>query len=76
MRHKVYRSIVKAVRSGNLKEPFSNRDFRNACPGFGRGTYNAFLHKHRIGNPGGNTELFIKVSPGIFRCIRLFKYGV
>jgi len=76
MAHRVYASIIRPVRNGKLVEPFSGRDFRRACPGFGNGTYNAFLHKHSRNNPGGNTELFIRVRPGIFRCIRPFKYGV
>lgn len=76
MSHKVYRAIVEAVRSGSLREPFSQSDFRLACRGLGQGTYQAFLHKHSKGNPGGNTELFAKVGPGRFKCIRPFKYGV
>ena len=76
MAHKVYRAIVQAVRSGSLVEPFSQNDFRSACRGLGNGTYQAFLHKHSKGNPGGNTELFTKVGPGRFKCIRPFKYGV
>ena len=71
--HAVYRSIIAAVKSGSLKEPFSIADFRVACPGFGKGTYTAFLYKHRIGNKG-NTELFERISPGQFRVIRPFKY--
>ena len=37
--HKVYTSIVNAVKTGRLKEPFTNDDFKIACPGFGKGTY-------------------------------------
>lgn len=74
--HKVYSAIVRAVKSKRLKEPFSKEDFKAACPGFGEGTYNAFLYKHRKGNPGGNRELFIRVTPGKFRIIRPFKYGM
>jgi len=37
MKHGVYTSIVQAVRQGRLKEPFTKRDFRNACPGWGGG---------------------------------------
>ena len=48
--HKVYTCIVKVVKNGNLKEPFTTDDFRKACPNFARGTYNAFLWKHRVGN--------------------------
>jgi hypothetical protein len=56
--HEVYRAIVRTVHAGSLTEPFSADDFRRACPAFGKGTYQAFLWKHRKGNPGGNSELF------------------
>jgi hypothetical protein len=74
--HKVYGSIVKAVKDERLKEPFTNDDFRIACPGLGEGTYNAFLHKHRINNPSRNSELFEKVAPGQFKLLRPIKYGL
>lgn len=74
--HRIYASIVAAVRAGTLREPFSNDDFRRACPGFGEGTYNAFLHKHRLDNPGGNSEPFELVDPGRFRLLRPIRYGL
>ena len=73
--HKVYSSIVNAVKTGRLKEPFTSADFRRACPGIGEGTYQTFLHKHRVENPGGNSELFKQVAPGRYTCARPFKYG-
>jgi hypothetical protein len=76
MKHKVYETIVKAVRAGELVEPFTTQDFRRTCPGLGNGTYNAFLHKHSRGNPGNNSELFEKTGPGKFMCLRPFKYGL
>lgn len=76
MAHEVYRAIVEAVKSERLKEPFSKSDFWRACPGFGRGTYQAFLDKHRAGNPGGYSELFERVKPGLFSCVRPFRYGL
>ena len=76
MCHEVYTAIVKALKDGKLKEPFSNNDFRICCPGFGDGTYNAFLYKHRKGNPSGVSELFERVRPGQFRVLRPFKYGL
>lgn len=76
MSHRVYRAIVEAVRARRLREPFSVADFEGACPGFGAGTYSAFLHKHARGNPGQTSELFERVSRGRFRCIRPFKYGL
>jgi hypothetical protein len=76
MAHKVYGAIVQAVRRGLLKEPFSRDEFRGHCPGFGDGTYNAFLSKHAKNNPGGNSELFKRISPGRFICLRPFRYGL
>jgi len=75
MPHEVYRAIVAAVDAGRFREPFSKEDFRVACPGFGGGTYQAFLWKHREGNNGNTSELFILVSPGRFECLRPFRYG-
>lgn len=75
MAHIVYGAIVTAVRNGRLSEPFSKEDFRAVCPGLGGGTYNAFLWKHRKGN-GNTSELFDLVSPGRFRCLRPFMYGL
>ena len=74
--HKVYSAIVKAVERGRLGEPFTKEGFRSSCPGFGHGTYNAFLHKHRKGNPGGQSELFEKVEPGRFKLLRPLRYGL
>ena len=75
-RHKVYIAIVKAIEGGRLKEPFSNNDFRKACPEFKKGTYNAFLWKHRKGNHQGESELFELLGPNKFRLIRPIKYEV
>jgi hypothetical protein len=74
--HMVYTSIVQAIRNGQLNEPFTPRDFRLACPGLGVGTYNVFLHKHRIGNPSGTSELFEKNEAGKFRLVRPFLYDL
>lgn len=61
--------IYAAVRAGRLKEPFGPDDLRRACPGWGEGTYKAFLWKHRVGNPGKNTELFEQIGPSRFRTL-------
>ena len=74
--HKVYSAIVQAVKKGTLKELFTQDDFLHGCPGFGEGTYQAFLHKHRKGNPGGASELFELTVPGKFRLLRPFRYGL
>ena len=74
-RHKIYGCMVKAVKDGRLKEPFTRDDFMEVCPDFAERTYKVFLNKHRIGNPGGNSELFERVSKGSFKIVRPFKYG-
>jgi len=73
---RVYSAIVTAVKSGTLLEPFTANDFRAACPGFSHGTNTAFLDKHVKGNPDGNSELFERESPGCFKCLRPFRYGL
>ena len=74
--HRIYKSMIDAVRANKLKEPFTSDDFRIACPGFAVRTYSNFLSKHRVGNPSGTSELFIRVSEGKFKLLRPFKYGL
>jgi len=76
MEHVTYQKIIDAVESGSLCEPFGNEDFRRSCIGCGEGTYRAFLYKHKKGNKGGNSELFIQTSPNKFILIRPYKYGL
>lgn len=75
-RHKLYGCIVRAFKSGNLNEPFRAGDLRKACPGFAEGTCGTFLPKHRVGNPGGDSELFERVSRGRYKLVRPYKYGI
>jgi hypothetical protein len=65
---------VQAIRANRLKEPFGCGDFKNACPGFGEGTYKAFLYKHKIGN-GSTSELFAQVGIGKFRLLKPANMG-
>jgi hypothetical protein len=74
--HKVYEALVSAVKDGRLKEPFGEKEFQASCPGLGAGTYHAFLYKHCKGNPAGNSELLRRVSPGHFKLLRPFRYGL
>lgn len=73
-KHTVYFKIVDALESGKLEEPFTCKEFRNACPGLAEGTYTVFLSKHRKGNPGGYSELFKRIDTGQYEVIRPFKY--
>ncbi len=68
-RSRVVEAIDVALRRGRLTEPFLNEDFRKACPGFGKGTYRAFLWKHRRGNLGCRTEYFEPIGSNRFRRI-------
>jgi hypothetical protein len=52
-------SIRNAVHRGMLEAVFSPSDVNRALNISYAGT---FLPKHRIGNPGGYTELFVQVS--------------
>lgn len=76
MNHKVYKTTVYAVKNGSMCEPFSYEDLRKRCTGFGEGTYKAFLYKHKKGNEGGNSELFLQVEPNKFVLIKPIKYGL
>ena len=60
------RRIRDAVRNGNLEEPFSPKGVNDVL---GIDYAGAFLPKHRVGNPGGYTELFVRVSsrPALYR---------
>ncbi|MBL4618289.1 MAG: hypothetical protein JKY46_11400 [Robiginitomaculum sp.] len=59
--------IRNAVTSGRLKEPFRAADIKAACPNWADTTYSNFLGKHAVGNPSKTTELFIRVSSGLYQ---------
>ena len=58
------RRIREAVVAGRLTQPFHAADVNAALKISFAGT---FLPKHCDGNPGGNTELFVKISRGLYR---------
>jgi hypothetical protein len=51
-------------------EPVHARAVKQACPGWADRTYHVFLPKHRAGNPRGETELYVRVAPGLYRLHR------
>ena len=61
--------IRRAVRGGKLRKRFRSADVRTACPGWGERTYSNFLPKHRVGNPGSNTELFVQHEDGSYSLV-------
>ena len=59
------RLIREAVRTGKLQQPFGARDL--VAIGVRPTTAGVFPPKHAVGNPGGNSELFVRVGPGLYR---------
>lgn len=64
MERETIQRIREAVKSGKLHATFSPADVNAALLIHWAGT---FLPKHRVGNPGGNTELFVRTEPGRYR---------
>ena len=64
MEIKTVRRIRKAVREGVISIEFTSAQVNTALGINWAGT---FLPIHRIGNPGGNTELFIQISRGLYK---------
>jgi hypothetical protein len=59
--------IREAVASGQLPQPFRASAVSRILGIRYAGT---FLPKHRVGNSGGNTELFDRVGRGLYRLRR------
>jgi hypothetical protein len=74
--HVIYRTIVRAIKSGKLMEPFSSNDLIRACPYLNKMTCMVFLSKHRQGNPSETSELFEMDPDGKFKLIRPLKYDL
>ncbi|RJP65945.1 MAG: hypothetical protein C4532_17115 [Candidatus Abyssobacteria bacterium SURF_17] len=64
---KIEDDIRKAVKAGKLKQPFRAADVRKACPQWPLKTLRTFLPKHRVKNPGGYREIFVRVFPGRYK---------
>ena len=59
-----------ALQDGRLPPVFGPKEVAVACPGWSKRTYSVFLPKHRVGNPGGDTELFERAGPGLYRMLK------
>ena len=64
MERDTIRRIREAVRQGKLAQTFRPADV-NAALGIDWG--GTFLPKRSIGNPGGYTELFVRLERGVYR---------
>lgn len=58
------RRIREAVKRATLTEPFRAADVNRALKIHYAGV---FLPKHRVGNPGKNTEHFVLIERGVYR---------
>jgi hypothetical protein len=58
------RLIREAVAAGRIPKQFRPADVNAALKIPFAGT---FLPKHRVGNPGNNTALFVQISRGLYR---------
>ena len=67
MEKETVQKIKKAVRDGKLPKEFTPK-LVNAALGIHWA--GVFLPKHRVGNPGRDTEHFIRIQPGIYRLKR------
>lgn len=65
---RIYNSIKKCIPNSHLKEPFRVSDVNKCCNGLLKRSP-SFLSKHRVGNPGGNTEYFVRVGIGLYKLI-------
>ncbi len=66
MKMSIIKQIEDAVKNRKLTEPFGKKDLERAFD-WPKGTNNAYLWKHYVGNPGGKKEYFEKVALGKFR---------
>jgi hypothetical protein len=76
MAHETYKEIIRLVKSKKLKEPFYPKDIVKAAPKINSGTSRTFPIRHRKGNPGGNSELFVQLKNGGYKLIKPYKYGL
>jgi len=64
MERETIRLIRLAVARGVVPKQFTPKDVNKALKIHWAGT---FLPKHRVGNPGGYTELFVQLDRGVYR---------
>lgn len=57
----IYSTLVQLINSKLLNKPFTVSDINRECNGLLKKSP-SFLSKHRVGNPGGHTEYFIRVK--------------
>ncbi len=58
---RLYENIKINIKTGKTKEPFRAKDFSFLSKS------RSFLSKHRVDNPGGYKEYFIRISRGLYK---------
>ena len=66
---RMIRDIRHAVREGRLPTRFRSADVVAACPQWRETACRAFPSKHRVGNPHGHSEHFVRLERGLY-CLR------
>ncbi len=66
---KIIKEIRDAITDGKIRNPFTKEEWKRACPGWADATYNVFLLKHRVCNPGGYTEYFEQLPNRLWKLI-------
>ena len=74
-RHNVHQTITCVIDNSILKERFRGGNIIEACPELEHNTCRTFLSKHAEGK-GNTTELFVRVSRGLYTLKLLRKYGL
>lgn len=64
MERNTMRTIREAINGGKLVRPFRPADVNRAL---GIDYAGVFLPKHRVGNPGGFTQLSVQIGRGLYR---------
>ena len=62
----IVEEMRRVIERGALPDRFRAADARRACLGWDYRTYNNFLPKYRLGNPGRHTEYFRRHPGGSY----------
>src|SRR5437773_2685183 len=73
MERDTIRRIRESTRTGRLPRHFTPADVNKVSSIHWAGT---FLPKHRAGNPGGYTVLFVRVRSGVYRLITYLRLAL
>jgi len=73
MAPQVYYTVVKAITSKKLSEPFTPIQAIKICRPKNKDVFRKIFSGYRRGNPNGYPPLFIQLKNGTYKAIRPFK---